>query len=168
MATDLARKAAEIANADVGGREDLGPNDSARIRQYWRTFGIIPGRGLPYCAIAVSSWIKWASQAIRWPQTEFKSSSRALGLVETNGDLSFLPEALQPDMLPCVGVIDHGGGKGHAFLIVGMDDQSGSTLGTKLQTIEANTNYGGSRDGGGTMALNIRTIADLYRCVEIR
>lgn len=158
MATELARKTAELANHDVGERESLGKNDSPRIRVMGRTCNVKPPA--PYCACAVCTWIQEAAQELGWP-VRFRKSARAMGLAENNPTLRHDPHVLEPDMIPCVGVIDHGGGTGHAFLIIGMSDNG------DLQTIEANSNGAGARDGQGIYALNIRHVKDLKWIVEI-
>lgn len=151
-ANDLARKTAEIAGHDIGQRETDGQNDSPRIRVYGKTVGIAPP--LPYCAAAVSTWVMEANQVCQVKPLLLKVSASALGLYFKNPWLRIDKEELTADDLPCIGVIDHCGGKGHAFLIVGMDDAG------KLQTIEANSNGAGSREGQGVYALDIRNKAD--------
>ncbi len=164
MATDLARKAAEIASRDVGDREALGPNDSMRIRQYLHTVGLPIGKGYPYCAAAVCTWVLEAGFELGQPDFNFNFSGSALSLGHKNQDLCHFPKDLVPDMIPCVGVEDHGNGKGHAYLIVGMD-QDGN-----LQTIEANTNVAGGREGDGVYAKDTRSMHDkkLAWIVEIK
>jgi hypothetical protein len=157
-ATDLARKTAELANGDVGVRE-VGNNDGPRVRQYQILVGLKPPA--PYCAAAVSYWINAASRELNQP-CQFRFSGGALRLLSLNTALAFEPETLTPDALPCVGVIDHhDAGKGHAFLIVGMADDG------TLQTIEANSNGAGSREGQGVYVLNLRHANQLSGCIRI-
>jgi hypothetical protein len=160
MASDLARKAAEIASHDVGIREQ-GQNDGPRIRQYMYTVGIRPP--LPYCAAAVSTWIHEAAQELDMPEDpQFMPSASALRMLAKNTKLAFEPETLTPDMIPCIFILNHDGIHGHAGLIVGMNDTGG------LQTIEANTNADGSREGDGVYAKAIRNINQLAGCIRIQ
>ncbi len=165
MATNLARKTAEIASRDVGEVSEHGKNTGHfRITAYQMTVHITPGQ--PYCAAAVSCWIREAGSELD-QKVFFKPSASALGLLRHNQALIIPLEELGPDHLPCVGVIDHGKGNGHAFLIVGMNETK------ELQTIEANTNgvtdpgQVGSREGQGVRALNTRKVSNLTGAIAI-
>ena len=75
MGSDLARKTAELAARDLYFREQPnGSNDSPRIREYLKTVGI--AKPSTYCAAAVSTWIKEASQELGTDHT-FKLSGGA-------------------------------------------------------------------------------------------
>ena len=152
MASDLARAAAVQANHDVGQRETDGPNDSPRIRQYHATTGAAPGS--PYCASAICTWVQEAGFRLGCtPNLRFSAS--ACKLYFLNPGRSILPHSLTLEDIPCIGVLDHGGGKGHAYLVVGYEPATGG-----LVTIEANSNGAGSREGQGVYALNIRSVHD--------
>jgi len=153
LATELARKTAEIANRDVGIRETPpNSNRGERIDEYHSTTHT--PLGSPYCAAAISTWILEASVELKI-QRAFRGSASALALWSYNIEASILPRELVPGHLPCVGIIDHGGGKGHAYLAVGCDFLTG-----EIQTIDPNSNPAGSREGGGVYALNIRKLGD--------
>ena len=116
-ATDLARKTAEMASHDIGIRE-TGKNSGKRIKQYLATVGLKQD-GHPYCIAAVCTWIKEAAAAggVRQELLFSPSCIRFLAYaVKTNH--AFLPVELTPGMLPCVFIIDHGKGKGHAGLVI--------------------------------------------------
>lgn len=151
-ATDLARKTEEVAARDIGERETDGDNDSPRIREYQGWTGAKPNS--PYCASANSLWVHEAATELGVTPA-FKKSARALGLWEKNEGLRIAPADLTPADLPCIGILDHDGVKGHAYLAIGWDQASG-----KIQTIDPNSNPKGSREGGGVYNLNIRSIND--------
>jgi hypothetical protein len=159
MASDLARKTAEIASHDIGIHE-VGRNDGVRIRQYQKTVGISPP--LPYCSAAVCTWVREAEIELG-QVAQFKRSASALRLLALNSHLAFEPEELTPSDIPCVFVIDHDGVRGHAGLIVGMNDTGGG-----LQTIEANTDADGSREGDGVYAKSSRNVGQLAGCIRIQ
>jgi hypothetical protein len=158
-ATDLARKTAEMASHDIGIRE-TGRNSGKRIKQYLATVGLKPGQ--PYCIAAVCTWIKEAAAAGGVKQELLFSPSCLRFLdyaVKTHH--AFLPSELTPGMLPCVFIIDHGKGKGHAGLVIGIDEE-----GKALDTIEANTNPLGSREGDGVYA-RTRQLSEVVALVRI-
>lgn len=161
-ASDLARIAARNGARDVQLqiRETDGKNDSPRIRQYGKTVGIKPPS--PYCAAAVCTWIKegWIYQlqnGFLESKLKFRFSASSMGLLERNPDLVIPVNELTPEDIPCVFVIvfDEKKRKGHTGLVVGCDFETG-----KFQTIEANSNGAGARDGQGVYALDIRKLTD--------
>ena len=159
-ATDLARKTAEMASHDIGIRE-TGRNSGKRIKQYLATVGL-KQEGHPYCIAAVCTWIKEAAAAGGVKQELLFSPSCLRFLdyaVKTNH--AFLPSELAPGRLPCVFIIDHGKGKGHAGLVIGVSED-----GVLLDTIEANTNPSGSRDGDGVYS-RYRDISEVAAFVRI-
>lgn len=159
-ATDLARKTAEIASHDIGIRE-TGKNSGKRIKQYLATVGL-KKEGHPYCIAAVCTWIKEAAAAGGVKQELLFSPSCLRFLdyaVKTNH--AFPITELTPGMLPCVFIIDHGKGKGHAGLAIGVTDD-----GLELETIEANTNPSGSREGDGVYS-RTRQISEIAAFVRI-
>lgn len=153
-ASPLALKTAEFAGHDVGFMEEpLGSNDGPHIRPYLLYTGIKPGD--PYCASACSFWVHLAAGALDVTPT-FRKSASALGLWANNPTLHIAVADLTPADLPVVAIYDHGGGKGHATLVVGWD-----ATGTGLfQTIDPNSNPQGGREGTGVWALGIRSIHD--------
>ncbi len=158
-ATDLARKTEEIASRDIGTMEDPpGSNRGERIEEYLAYTGLAPGNA--YCASANSLWVHEAAAELGiTPQ--LRKSGSALGLVRNNPEL-FFTEVTAAD-LPCIGInedADHV--HGHAFLIIGMDENG------KFQTIDPNSNPAGAREGTGVWLLNRRTAADANRRGYIR
>ena len=63
------------------------------------------------------------------------------------------PSKVKPGM---IFTISTGGGNGHAGLVVGV-------TGNRLETVEGNTNDGGSREGIGVFLHNGRNIDDINR-----
>ncbi len=148
--TSLAQKTAELASHDVGERE-VHTNDSPRIRQYQATVHLAPPS--PYCAAAVSTWVREAATELKINHT-LKFSGSALGLWNSNPELQF--NDLTASDIPCIGIHEHADHvHGHAFLIVGMDESTG-----QLQTVDPNSNPQGGREGIGVFALNIRFVDD--------
>lgn len=167
-ATDLARKTAEIANRDVAARvRETGKNRGKRIEQYQATVGAKTGAA--YCIAAICTWIKEACAELQVKHEILFSPSclRFLEYAKKTGH-AFEPSELTPGMIPCVGIIDHGKGLGHAMLIVGMQDDHLLQDYGDLTTIEANTGSGDlSRDGDGVYAKNNRKLSQLAGCVRI-
>lgn len=95
----------------------------------------------PWCACFVSYCVLEAIKTVGAPQM-FIPSAGALALLQLNYRLRI------PDPEPgCVGVIDHGGGKGHAFFITDVKKPT-------LDTLEGNSDRAGSRTGGSVVELN--------------
>ncbi len=160
-ATDLARAVAERAARDIGVKEK-GQNRGKRIEQYQAAVGIKPGQ--PYCIAAICCWIKEAAKemGVTYQNLLSPSAMRFLEYARKQG-YQIYPFDIQPEDLPCIGIIDHGKGAGHAFLIVGMDEDSGA-----LDTIDANSNAMGVRDGQGVVALTGRHyLKDMCGAVRI-
>lgn len=152
-ANALAKKTAEVANRDNGVVEvPKNSNDGPRIRQYQEYTGAPYNSS--YCASACSLWVHDASIELSVTPA-FKKSARALGLWERNVTLQIKKEDLTPEMLPCIGIHDHGDGHGHAYLAVGFDPTTG-----KIQSVDPNSNPHGSYNGGGVHVLDIRSIHD--------
>jgi len=156
MASELARKAAELAARDLNVREQPdGSNDSPRIRQYLFNVGI--REPASYCAAAVSTWILEAGNALGvFPR--IKTTGGAQRLYFLNSKLAIFARDLTPDDVPCVYVENHGGGLGHAGIVVGFDPETG-----RFQDISGNTTDKATREGGtgqGVYALDKRSIHD--------
>lgn len=162
-ANDLARATERRAAYDVQMRvRETGKNQGKRVNQYQATVGAKGGAA--YCIAAICTWIKEACAELGCTHQILFSPSclRFLEYARRTGH-AFDPAQLTAADLPCVGIIDHGKGLGHAMLIVGLNEETGS-----LTTIEANTDSGGlSRDGDGVYAKDKRTVADLAGCVRI-
>jgi hypothetical protein len=158
--TPLALKTAEIASHDVGIMEiPRGSNSGPRIDDYLAYTGLPLGRA--YCASACSLWVHEAAVAINVTPVFLKSGS-TLGLVHRNQSLKI--DEVSADAIPCIGInVDSDGIHGHAFLIVGLDDDTGT-----LQTIDPNSNESGSREGIGVFALARRNLKDHNRLCYLR
>ena len=160
-ANELARKTAELAARDIGVKEK-GQNRGKRIEQYQATVGIKPPA--PYCIAAVCTWIKEACQELGLVDAtgrvvhELLFSPSVLRFWDYAGKTGnrYSPDVLTAECLPCIGIIDHGKGQGHAFLIVGLNDDG------SLSTIDANSNAAGVRDGQGVVAL-----ADRHKATDL-
>ncbi len=153
-ASDFARAVAARAARDIGVKEK-GQNDGKRIREYQAAVGIKPPQ--PYCIAAISCWIKEECKE-RGIQPELLFSPSVLRFWDYAGKcgLRYSHDVLTAECLPCIGIIDHGKGQGHAFLIVGLNDDG------SLSTIDANSNAAGVRDGQGVVAL-----ADRHKVIEL-
>jgi hypothetical protein len=158
-ATELARKAGEIASHDIGLRESPpNSNDGPRIRDALAYCNLAPGN--PWCASMCSLWVHEAGAELG-VTPKFRKSGSALGLLRRNSDLVF--HDLTAADLPCIGINRHSDGiHGHAFVIVGLGETDG------LVTIEPNSNPKGSREGGGCYVLSIRRTDDADRAGYVR
>jgi hypothetical protein len=147
MATDLSRKVAEIAARDIGVREEPnGSNDGPRIREYRATFGLRDSKPFAYCAAAVSTWIDEAERGLQQPCT-FRLSTSAIRLWEYNPRMRIGIGELTADDIPCVWIEDHGDGKGHAGIVVGVDFDRRVFQGISGNTTAKQTREGGKEQG---------------------
>jgi hypothetical protein len=176
MSSPLAIKTSEIASRDIGKLEiPRGSNRGPRIDDYqvytnllapntplYNKSGIlIPG--FAYCASAVSMWIYEAAQILNVAPI-FKKSGSALGLAHNNPTLIINKNNLTPEDVGCIGVNIHSDKiHGHAFWIIGFDEQTG-----KLTTVDPNSDLNGGREGTGVYLLNRRNINDPERYCYIR
>ena len=134
-------KVLEVAKSQIGVRELTGNNDGVAVEKYLKSVGL--GKGYAWCM----SLVYWCC----------KESYPINPLVRTGGVLREWNETtLRKVTKPVVGsifIMDFGQGKGHTGFVTGIN-------GTKITTIEGNTNVGGSRDGIGVFARerNINTI----------
>jgi hypothetical protein len=93
---------------------------------------------------------------------QFKKSGSALGVVRNNPDL-FFTELTAAD-IPCLGVNEDADKiHGHCFLIIGLDEATGT-----LSTIDPNSNEAGAREGLGVYLLHRRNVNDSNRKGYIR
>jgi hypothetical protein len=145
-ATELARKTGEIASHDIGLLErPTNSNRHPRIDAAHAYCGSTLGQ--PYCAALSSLWVHDAATALG-VTPQFRKSARALGLWERNTDLRITPADLQPSHLPCFAILDHGHGRGHVYLVVGLNEAK-----TQAVAVDPNTTpKGDSRNGGGVYA----------------
>lgn len=131
--TDLVSGAIATAVSQIGQREDA-PNSGLMIDQYLRSVGLEPGNS-------------WCATFVHWC---FQMAANALGMLnpcpKTGGVLRLWE--LAPDeakvTAPVRGAIiimDHGKGHGHTGIV---ESVNGGGL---IETVEGNTNRGGSREG---------------------
>ena len=162
----LAAKVLEIAAGEIGVREEpLGSNRGKRICEYQKTVGIDAGE--PWCVAFVFFCFAAAACALKiknpLEQTNCKTGSvldlwnrarRAKGLtLLLRDDALNDPSKVKPGM---VFVISTGGGYGHVGFVA-------NVVGNRLETIEGNTNDGGSREGVGVFRRTGRTIDSINR-----
>jgi hypothetical protein len=108
--------------------------------------------------------MKEAAQELGITRKKTITSASCMRFLELNrkADTIIDMSIFSPSDIPCVGIIDHGNGLGHAALIVGFDPDTG-----KCQTIEANTNGANSREGDGVYAKDNRHLTDFAGLVAI-
>ena len=155
----------EVASLEVGTLEEpAGCNRGRRVEQYQRSVGI--ARGNAWC-VAFVYWcfqVAAQKQAIANPmEKECRTGgvldlwNRACGarnvkILRTAEALND-PARVKPGM---VFVISTGGGMGHAGLV-------SRVVGNRMETIEGNTNDGGSREGIGVFRRSGRTLQSINR-----
>lgn len=139
----LAEKAVEIICSQDGVVEHpLGSNRGPEVDRYLRAVGLDPGHAAyAWCAALVSWGVVEAAKAVGGPP-RFHTGPGALNLLRLNAALQI--EDPEPN---CVFVIDHGGGQGHAGVVLRVDAQDPELL----DTFEGNTDASGSRTGGQAM-----------------
>lgn len=135
----LTNKLVELARAELGVREATDNNDGKRVEQYLACVGL--KKGQPYCAAFVSFVFKQAgfdAPRTGWSPALFPHD-RLVKVVAAGNVFGIYFPALKR--------------VGHCGFIE-------SCRGDWLQTIEANTNVAGSRDGDGVYRKmrHIRTI----------
>lgn len=162
----LIAKVLEIATGEIGVREEPpGSNKGKRIGEYQRAVGIDPGE--PWCVAFVFFCFATAARALKkrnpLDQAGCKTGSvldlwnrarRAKGIkLLLHDDALNDPSKVKPGM---VFLISTGGGCGHVGFVA-------SVSGNRLETIEGNTNDGGSREGIGVFRRSGRTIDSINR-----
>ncbi len=159
-------KVLEIATNEIGVHEDPpGSNKGKRIEEYQRAVGIDPGE--PWCVAFIFFCFATAARTLKLPnpieEADCKTgsaldlwnrASRASNVtVVIHYDALNDPSKVKPGM---IFVISTGGGYGHVGLVA-------SVVGNRLETIEGNTNDGGSREGIGVFRHTGRTIDSINR-----
>lgn len=148
-------KVLDLAAAEVGVRETA-PNRGERVDEYHRYAGRDPASADSWCAQFVW-WVLGHAAADLGQPSPIRFSSSVLRLWERNSDRqTAIP---RPGDVFC---IEHDDGKGHCGIVVA------GTAGPPwiaapdgtLETIEGNTNGGGSRNGDGVYrrARNVKEI----------
>jgi hypothetical protein len=162
----LIAKVLEVATGEIGVREEPpGSNKGKRIGDYQRAVGIDPGE--PWCVAFIFFCFADAARALKRKnpieEADCKTGSvldlwnRARRAQSIN--LLLHDEALNDPSKVKAGMIfaiSTGGGNGHVGLIANVS-------GNRLETIEGNTNDGGSREGVGVFRHTGRTIDSINR-----
>ncbi len=158
---DLLEQAIEIATGEIGVREDpMGSNRGKRVEQYQASVGVDPGE--PWCAAFLFFCFREAAKALKVPNPVIKTGSvldhwnraRDKGIKTLLHDEALDdPSKVKPGM---IFIISTGGGNGHTGIVT-------RVAGGKLETIEGNTNDGGSREGIGVFDRTGRSIASINR-----
>lgn len=159
--SNVALEALAIALQEEGVREDTGRrNRGERVDEYVRSVGLNPAGEYAWC----TCFIYWCfAQAARRANAA-NPAPRTAGVHEMwrqaragAGRIMTRAEALaNPERIPrgaCF-FIDTGGGYGHAGFVIGMENG-------RLDTIEGNTNDGGSREGIGVFRRNARSVRSI-------
>lgn len=163
-ANALARAVLDIASGEIGVREKpLGSNRGPRVDDYIRSVGLNPtDDSYPWCMCFVYFCFKTAASKVGVTNLVPKTGgvhlawngSRNLGdtvKVIKASEARRNPALVKPGM---VFFIDTGGNRGHVG-IVSVNDNG------MLETIEGNTNEGGSREGIGVFRRNRRRISNV-------
>lgn len=163
--TGILGKVLELASAEIGVLEvPPGSNRGKRVQEFQSAAGVSPGD--PWCAAFVCFIFGAASRAlgIANPVSAKKCVSGSVldlwNRARTNGvpvvtaeEALDDPGRIKPGM---VFIISTGGGCGHTGLVSGIS-------GIRLETIEGNTNGGGSREGIGVFRRSGRTVPSINR-----
>ena len=162
----LIAKVLEIATGEIGVREDPpGSNKGKRVGEYQRAVGIDPGE--PWCVAFIFFCFASAARALKMKnpmETEdcktgsvldlWNRARRAKGTqIVLHDDALNDPSKVKPGM---IFAISTGGGNGHVGFVA-------NVIGNRLETIEGNTNDGGSREGIGVFRRTGRTIDSINR-----
>lgn len=163
--TGLAAAVIAFAKTQLNVREQpLGSNRGPQVDQYLRAVGLNPAAdSYPWCVAftyfcyqqaasqlgVVNPHIKTAGVLDHWNKAANKPGVKRL----FQADAVAQPARILPGNLF---IIDAGGGMGHSGIVVSV--QNGY-----LETIEGNTNEGGSRNGIGVFQRNSRKIASINK-----
>jgi peptidoglycan hydrolase-like protein with peptidoglycan-binding domain len=161
----ILKEVLNVASGEIGVREDPpGSNRGDKVEQYQASVGVDPGE--PWCA----GFVYWcftkagANLGVVNPMKEKKcrtgsvvdlwDRANANGVKIVTHDAAFAdPSLVEPGM---VFVITMTSGHGHTGLVA-------RVVGNGLETIEGNTNDGGSREGIGVFRRRGRSIASINR-----
>ena len=164
VASAFAAELLDTASKEVGVLEvPAGSNDGPRVREYQKTVGISAGDA--WC-VAFVFWCHQTAAAVLKVANPMAKDCRTGGVMDlwsraiSSGKKTVVstdavddPRRVKPGM---VFIISTGGGHGHTGLVV-------RVVGNQLETIEGNTNDGGSREGIGVFRRTARTIASINR-----
>lgn len=125
-----------LAQSYVGVRETSRNSNPENIDKWLAFCGCSPGDA--YCACYVSWCVLKAAAGLAVEAPTFRKSAGALRLVTRNQELQVSPDEarrlLNAGAL-LIGVMEHAGGKGHAFFVLGFLEHEEDVL----VTLEANT-----------------------------
>jgi hypothetical protein len=156
----------KVATLEIGMTEDPpASNRGERVEEYQRSAGVDPGE--PWCVAFVYFCFERAAKKLSrsnpmrtsgcrtgsvldlWCRAKQAKGVRVVASEAALDD----PSLVKPGM---VFIISTGGGHGHAGLV-------SKVIGNRLETIEGNTNAGGSREGIGVFRHDSRNIAGINR-----
>ena len=159
---ELLNEVLDVASKEVGVRE-VGNNAGPRVEEYQRSVGI--SKGDAWC-VAFVYWCFQTAAASKGVTNPMQKACKTGGVLDlwnrartaeiptvTTEQAINNPARVKPGM---IFIISTGGGKGHTGLV-------SRVVGNKLETIEGNTNDGGSREGIGVFRRASRTIASINR-----
>ena len=162
----LMAKVLEIAASEIGVCEDPpGSNKGKRVSEYQRAVGIDSGE--PWCVAFIFFCFACAAGELKRKNPMEISSCKTGSVLDLwnrarrarnvvlllHDDALNDPSKVKPGM---IFAISTGGGNGHVGLVV-------NVVGNRLETIEGNTNDGGSREGIGVFRRTGRTIDRINR-----
>lgn len=162
--TSLAKAVIDFANTQLNVRENpLGSNRGVEVDAYLTSVGLRPPPGNAWCVAFTyfcyeqsarqlgigNPHIKTAGVLDHWSQARLKPKVIRVTASQALAD----PKLIKPG---CLFIIDTGGGFGHSGIVTGVN--SG-----RLETIEGNTNPGGSRNGIGVFKRDSRKISSINK-----
>jgi hypothetical protein len=162
--SELLQEVLDVASMEVGVMEDPpGSNAGKRVQEYQRSVGI--SRGDAWC-VAFVYWCFLTAAKNKAVTNPMEKKCRTGGVLDlwnrardagittiSTNEATNNPSKVKPGM---VFIISTGGGKGHTGIV-------SRVIGNSLETIEGNTNDGGSREGIGVFRRVGRTIASINR-----
>jgi CHAP domain/Putative peptidoglycan binding domain len=162
--TELTKAVIDFANTQLHVRENpLGSNRGFEVDAYLSAVGLPPPPGNAWCVAFTYYCYAQGAKKIGIPNPHIKTAGvlahwNEAGLkpkverITTTKALS-RPELIKPG---CLFIIDSGGGFGHSGIVISVKDG-------RLETIEGNTNGGGSRDGIGVFRRDSRKITSINK-----
>jgi hypothetical protein len=163
--SQLVKAAIEFAVTQIGVREKpLGSNRGPEVDKSLRSTGLTPAAGSFAWCVAFTHFcyltaaeslgvanphIKTAGVLDHWNRARTKPGAVRITRAEAMGN----PGLVKPGSLF---IIDFGGGLGHSGMVV-------ETSSGRMQTIEGNTNDGGSRNGIGVFERDARKINQINK-----
>lgn len=156
-APDLAQRAAQIESLMIGVREEQGENAGVMVDAFQRATGNHPGDS--WCA-SLQVWVYDQAAAGLGVPNPLPRTGGVLDLLNrTTCQVIPAAEYTSPQRGD-LGAIDEGSGHGHMFMVEG-PDQPGF-----VDSMEGNTNPGGSSNGYGAFA-RVRSIAKTKAFIRV-